>query len=286
MGIMIQTAYEQLPASEADQAIPEAPTSRAIVIGDHLFGMESSESLWVNTGVELDEDINWVATSEGVFALSTGDERVLTDLLTGDVVNYPIEDDWVPARLIGAVGSDLLLAVTQGVEDQPELVSVALSRFDPETGVTAWIEPISDGFGVPVTGWGSPDAGFITVAGVDPQDAALTGVEMLTSEGVTAGLDDLLGMGTPIGWLNEVTAVFRTSATVVTTVNAVTGDVKEITLDPSLEGLPLYAVADGHSVLAVSDRSLLVDDLTTDSEVRLLAENCSIGRVGDPGWRP
>jgi hypothetical protein len=286
MGVMIRTEFERLPATEADLTIPEVPTSRAVVIGGLLYGMEPSGSLWVNTGVTVEEDINWVATSERVYALSTGGERVLTDLFSGEVIDYPVVDNWIPARLIGAIDDDLLLAVTQEVPDQPELVAVAISRFDPETGDTEWIEPISDGFGVPVTGWASPEAGFITVAGVEPDDASLTGVEMLTSEGVTAGLDDLLELGTPIGWLDEETAAFRTSATTVSTVNAVTGDIEEITIDSTLEGVALYAVADGHSVLAVSDRSLLLDDLTADSELRLLAENCSIGRVGDPGWRP
>jgi len=286
MGVMIRTAYERLPATEADQTIPEVPTSRPVAIGGFLYGMEPSGSLWVNTGVAIEEDSNWVATSESVYALSTREERVLTDLFSGEVVDYPVVDDWIPARLIGAIDGDLLLAVTQDIPDQPELVAVAISRFDPETGVTEWVEPISDGFGVPVTGWGSPGSAFITVAGVEPDDASLTGVEMLTSEGLTAGLDDLLEAGTPIGWLDEETAVFRTSATSVSTVNAVTGEVTEINIDSTLEAVPLYAVADGHSVLAVSDRSLLLDDLTTDSEVRLLAENCSIGRVGDPGWRP
>jgi len=286
MGVMIRTEYERLLATEADQTIPAAPTSRAVVIGGLLYGMEPSGTFWVNTEVAIEDDTNWAATSESVYALSTGAARVLTDLLSGEVVNYPVVDGWTPGRLIGSIEDDLLLAVTQEVPDQPELVAVATSRFDPETGVTEWIEPISEGFGVPLTGWGSPESGYITLAGVEPDDASLTGVEMLTSEGVTAGVDELLGNGTPIGWLDETTAVFRTSATIVSTVDAVTGEATEITLDPALEGVALYAVADGHSVLAVSDRSLLIDDLTTDSEVRVLAENCSFGRVGETGWRP
>ena len=286
MGVMIRTAYEHLDAADADQPIPDAPTMRAVVIGGFLYAMDPSEPVWSNTGVAVDEDINWVATSENVYTLSTGDERVLTDLRSGEVVDYPVVDNWVPARLIGAIDDDLLLAVTQEVPDQPELVLVALSRFDPESGVTEWIEPMSEGFGVPVTAWGSPASEYIVVAGVEATDASLTGAELVTSDGVTAGLDDLLDLGTPIGWLDDETAVFRTSPTSVSTVNAVTGDIDEITLDPTLDGIPLYAVADGHSVLAVNDRSLLLDDLTTDSEVRVLAENCSIGRVGDPGWRP
>ncbi len=286
MGVMIRTAYERLEPADAEDVIPDVDTARAVAVGGVLYGVEPGEVLWSNTGVGISDEINWVATSESVYSLGTGDEKVLTDLISGEVIDYPVVDGWAPARLIGSIDDDILLAVTQEVPDQPELVAVATSRVDPGTGVTEWIEPISDGFGVPVTAWASPDGKFITIGGIEADTAALTGVDMLTSDGVTAGLDDLLALGTPIGWLDEKTAVFRTSATTVSKVNAVTGNVTEVTLDDALEGVPLYAVADGHSVLAVSDRSLLLDDLTTDSELRVLAENCSIGRVGDTGWRP
>jgi hypothetical protein len=286
MGVMIRTAYDQLEPTTADSAIPEVATARAVVIGGFLYGVEPSQALWSNTGLGIAEDTNWIATSESVYGLGTGEERILTDLLSGEVINHPVVDGWTPARLIGAIGDDLLLAVTQEVPDQPELVAVATSRFDPETGDTEWIESISEGFGVPFTAWTSPDGEFFTIAGVGTDGAALTGVDLLTADGVTAGLDDLLGLGAPIGWLDEETAVFRTSATTISEVNAVSGEVTEVTLDGELESVPLYAVADGHSVLAVSDRSLLLDDLTTDGEMRVLAENCSIGRIGDTGWRP
>jgi hypothetical protein len=286
MGVMIRTAYQHLEPTDADDAIPDVDTARAVVIGGFLFGVDPVESLWSGTGMSISDETNWVATSESVYGLGVGDERVLTDLISGEVINYPVVDGWLPARLIGSIDDDLLLAVTQEVPDQPELVAVGTSRFDPETGVTEWIEPISEGFGVPVTAWASPDGNYITVGGIETDAATLTGVDMLTSEGVTAGLDELLSLGTPIGWLDDETAVFRTSATTVSKVNAISGAITEVTLDPALEGVPLYAVADGHSVLGVNERSLLLDDLTTDGEVRLLAENCSIGRVGDAGWRP
>jgi hypothetical protein len=31
---------------------------------------------------------------------------------------------------------------------------------------------------------------------------------------------------------------------------------------------------------------LVIDDLTAESEVRVLAENCTINRVGETGWAP
>jgi PDZ domain len=286
MGVMIRTSYQHLEPTDADDQIPDVDTARAVAIGGFLYGVEPEDALWSSTGLGVSDETNWVATSKSVYGLGAGADKVLTDLVTGEVVKYPVVDGWLPARLIGSIGDDLLLAVTQEVPDQPELVAVATSRFDPETGDTEWIEPISEGFGVPVTAWASPHGSYITIGGIDLDTATLTGVDLLTSDGVTAGLDELLPLGSPIGWLDEATAVFRTSATTVSEVNAVTGEITEVTLDSALEGVPLYAIADGHSVLAVSDRSLLMDDLNTDGELRLLAENCSIGRVGDAGWRP
>jgi hypothetical protein len=36
--------------------------------------------------------------------------------------------------------------------------------------------------------------------------------------------------------------------------------------------------------MAIDGRSLVITDLTTGSEVRTLAENCTIARIGEPGW--
>jgi hypothetical protein len=37
-------------------------------------------------------------------------------------------------------------------------------------------------------------------------------------------------------------------------------------------------------VLAVDGQALLLEDLTVTGDLRVLAENCTFGRVGEPGW--
>ena len=212
IGIMIFTEYERLPASEAKQEIVPSETSRALTIGGTLFGGDPVLPSWSNTGVEIESQANWVATSESVYSLSGAGERLLTDVVSDETIDYELTEDWSPARLIGSIDEDLLIAVTAPVPDEPELVSVGIARFDPFDGSTAWVVGIGEGFGIPVSAWGSPDSAMITVAGVEAGSSEVTGVTILEANGNAAGFDDLLALGTPIGWLDAETSVFRTTA--------------------------------------------------------------------------
>jgi hypothetical protein len=37
-------------------------------------------------------------------------------------------------------------------------------------------------------------------------------------------------------------------------------------------------------VLAIDDQTLVLDDVTRTGDFQVLAENCSVTRVGEPGW--
>ena len=47
---------------------------------------------------------------------------------------------------------------------------------------------------------------------------------------------------------------------------------------------PLVAVGDGVHMLGLNGRDLVLEDIRGETETRMLAENCSIGRIGEPGW--
>ena len=286
IGVMIRTEYEQMPASEADDQVAAAATSRSLTIGGTLYGGDPTLQTWANTGIQIESASNWVSTTDGVYVLETGGSRALMEVTGDEAIDYSLTEDWSPVRLIGSIDEDLLIAVTRPVPDDPELVSVGLARFDPLSGETEWVVGITEGFGVPISAWGSPDSGLIAVAGVEADTSEVTGVEVLEASGEVAGVGELISLGTPVGWLDAETALFRTSGTTVSTLNARTGETGELELDISVEGSPIYAVADGRSVLAVSGRSLVIDDLRTASEVRVLAENCTLNRVGEAGWAP
>jgi hypothetical protein len=286
MGVMIRTDYEQVLASEADDEVVAAPTSRSLTMGGTLYGGDPTLSAWSNTGIHIDNESNWVATTDGVYLLETGGARALMELTGGEEISYELTESWSPVRLIGSIDEDLLIAATRPVPDDPALVEVGLARLDPLSGETEWVVGIVEGFGVPISAWGSPGSGLIQVAGVETDTSEVTGVEILDADGQVVGIGDLVSLGTPVGWLDLETALFRTDGSTVSTLNATTGATDELELDPSVEASPIYAVADGHSVLAVSGRSLVMDDLSAQSEVRVLAENCTVNRIGEAGWAP
>jgi PDZ domain len=286
IGVMIRTDYEQVLASEADDAVVASPTSRSLTMGGTLYGGDPTLSTWSNTGIHIETESNWVSTTDGVYMLESGGTRALMELTGGEEISYELTENWSPVRLIGSIDEDLLIAATRPVPDDPALVEVGLARFDPQSGETEWVVGIVEGFGVPISAWGSPGSGLIQVAGVEADTSEVTGVEILDADGQVVGIGDLASLGTPVGWLDLETALFRTSGSTVSTLNAATGATDEMNLDPSVEASPIYAVADGHSVLAVSGRSLVIDDLGAQSEVRVLAENCTVNRVGESGWAP
>jgi hypothetical protein len=286
IGVMIRTDYDQMLASEADDEVVAAPTSRSLTIGGTIFGGDPTLSTWSNTGIQMANESNWVSATDGVYLLETGGSQALMEMTSGEEIAYELSDEWSPVRLIGSVDEDLLVAATSPVPEDPSLVSVGLARLDPHSGETEWVVGIVEGFGVPISAWGSPDTGLIAVAGVEADTSEITGIQLLDSEGQITGIGDLVSLGTPVGWLDGKTALFRTSGNTVSALDVDTGAVEEFQLDPSVEPAPVFAVADGRSVIAVRGRSLVIDDLTAESEVRVLAENCTINRVGETGWAP
>ena len=62
------------------------------------------------------------------------------------------------------------------------------------------------------------------------------------------------------------------------------GSTEQLVLESAVGGIPLFPVGDSRSVLAVDGQSLLLEDLTVTGDLRVLAENCTFGRVGEPGW--
>jgi hypothetical protein len=97
-------------------------------------------------------------------------------------------------------------------------------------------------------------------------------------------MEDLVPLGTPVGWMDDDTVLFRTEVETGSLLEVPGGDVEEITLEGALEGLPLFPVGDAANVLALDDRTLVLDDLSLSGDFQVLAEDCSVTRVGEPGW--
>jgi hypothetical protein len=94
-------------------------------------------------------------------------------------------------------------------------------------------------------------------------------------------LDEL---GTPVGWFDGTSMAFRPDSEEISIYDFADGSTRTFTVPSGLLDSVIAAVGDGRQIMAIDGRSLVITDLTTGSEVRTLAENCTIARIGEPGW--
>ncbi len=281
IGVMIRTDYESVPASAVDGEVAPGPTSRPIAIGDSIYVHDPTIPSWAETGIAVPEGVIWVSATSGIFAV---EDDAIIDLATGAEVPHDGLEGWDLARVIGSIGPDLILVVTRPVEETTDEVALAAARFDPATGSTIWLSPILEGFGIPISALGSPDGEHTLVVGVSADGSEITGVEVWDGVGDSLETGELVELGPPVGWADQDTILLRSDPVVISRVSIGSGEVTEATLDDRLTDLPLFPVGDGHSLLALDGQTLVLDDLESDSEVRVLAEDCLFGRIGEAGW--
>jgi hypothetical protein len=281
IGVSIRTQYQTVEASDIDTEIEPGPTIRPIAIGGTIYLFDPASKTWERTDIEVGDEVNWVSAGSGIYAIEEG---AITDLRSGEEVPHDGFEDWEPIRIIGSAGDDLILVVTQEVPEDPERVAVGVSRFNPGSERTVWAEPVIDGFGIPISALGSPDGNQLVVVGVDEGGTEIIGIDVWSGDGVARDMQGLVDLGTPVGWTDEETVLFRTESETGSLLTVPGGDTEEITLESAVAGLPLFPVGDGSTVLAIDERTLVLDDLTRTGDFEVLAENCSVSRVGDPGW--
>lgn len=281
IGVMIRTQYQSVEAADIDTEVEPGPLTRPIAIAGVIYLFDAGSNVWERTEVEVADEINWVATTAGIYAMQ---DEVITDLVAGEEITHDGFEGWEPIRVIGSVGEELILVVTQEVPDEPERVAVGVSRFNPFTSETTWARPVVEGFGIPISALGSPDGSAIAVVGVNEGGSEITGIDIWDGEGTPGGMEDLIALGTPVGWMDNESLLFRTDVEVASVLTVPGGATEEITLEPAIGGLPLFPVGDGRGVLALDSQSLVLDDVTLVGDLQVLAENCDFSRVGEPGW--
>jgi len=283
IGVMIRTQYQTVEAAHIDTEVEPGLLTRPISISGLIYLFDAGSNVWERTEVEVAEEINWVATTAGLYGIQ---EEVISDLVSGEEIPHDGIEGWEPIRVIGSAGVEVILVVTQEVPDEPERVAVGVSRFNPLTSQTVWAQPVVDGFGIPISALGSPDGEAIVVVGVDEGGSEITGIDVWDGDGNARGMQDLVALGTPVGWMDDESLLFRTDVEVASLLTLPGGDTEEITLEPAIGGLPLFPVGDGRGVLALDSQSLVLDDVNLVGDLQVLAENCDFGRVGEPGWSP
>lgn len=281
IGVSIRTQYETVEASDIDTDIAPGPLIRPISIGGTIYLFDPEARVWERTDIQVPDELNWVSTSSGIYGI---EDEVITDVGKDEEVPHDGFEGWEPIRVIGSVDDHLIVVVTREVPEDPERVAVGVSRFDPVSTRTVWAEPVVDGFGIPISALGSPEGDQIVLVGVDEDGTEIMGIDVWSGDGLAGGMEDLVDLGTPVGWMDDETVLFRTDVVTGSLLTVPGGNIEQVTLESAVGGLPLFPVGDGRSVLAIDDETLVLEDLTLSGDFQVLAENCSVTRVGEPGW--
>ncbi len=284
IGITVQTAFDQVSPEDTGTTVSPSPTARPIEVGGTIHLLDPLVNSWQETGIGAPEDTRWVSTSSGLYAVTDTEPIEIVDMFTDETIADDGFEGWEAQRLIGTVDDLILVVVTTDVADQPGFVNLAIAGFDPRSGVTQWVQPASTTLGIPVAAYGSPDGTLFLTVGADPDTGERSGVSIYDAAGNLQDSDGLGDLGDPIGWFDETSVAFRTSDTVVTVLNLLDGSSEPFDLPESLSGSVTAAVGDGQSILIVGGRDLLIQDLTDPNYSIPLADNCTIGLTGDPGW--
>jgi hypothetical protein len=284
IGITVETAFETAELEELAETIAPTATTRPIEVGSTLYLFDPLSNLWQSTGIDPPQDTRWVSTSSGLYSVTTGEPVEILDLVTGQPVEDDGFNDWAPQRLIGSVGDELLVVVTADIADQPGFVNLAVAAFDPRSGTTSWVTPVSNDFGIPVAAYGSPDGSAFLAVGADPESGDQLGVALFDANGTLQTQEGLTELGSPMGWHDDTSMAFRTSEAAISVHDFVDASTETYELPESLVGSVTATVGDGHHILVVGNRDLLLQDLTDLTDSVPLATNCNVGRTGDPGW--
>lgn len=284
IGITVQTAFDQVPTDDTGTTVTPSSTARPIDVGGTIHLLDPLTNSWQETGIEAPEDTRWVSTSSGLYAVTETEPIEIVDMFTGESIEDDGFEGWEAQRLIGAVDDLILLVVTTDVADQPGFVNLAIAGFDPRSGETQWVRPASTTLGIPVAAYGSPDDEVFLAVGADPDTGERSGISIYDAAGNEQNSDGLNDLGDPIGWYDETSVAFRTSDTVVTVFDFLDATTETFDLPEGLSGTAAATVGDGRSILIVGGRDLLIQDLTDPNYSIPLADNCTIGLTGDPGW--
>jgi hypothetical protein len=88
-----------------------------------------------------------------------------------------------------------------------------------------------------------------------------------------------------IGWLDRDSILVRMADGAVVKVDVASGESEDqVVPTPVLEADRMWAVGDGGHVLAQVGDTMVLWDTRSDAAVRIVADNCVIGGVSDPGW--
>jgi hypothetical protein len=287
LGVMATTAFDQVAPEELEAEPGGDPLQRAVDVGGLLLVLDSSRAEWGSSGREAPAS-EWVAAGDQLFRLDTeGEEPQIVDIDSGDAARFSV-DNWEPLNLIGSLDGKLLVSVARPLESDPQLAEVGVMLADPASSGVEWLWQVDqEGLGVPIAAYPSPDGSRVLI-GTSDAEAGTIHYAVLGANGLLevapatlAVADDSLALG----WFDADSILVRMADGAVVQIDVASGTGADQIVPASvLDAERMWAVGDGQHVLAQVDDTMALWDLSADGTVRIVADNCVIGGVSDPGW--
>ena len=285
LGVLVSTSYERQSPTDVEAGTLSGDFSRAASVGGTMYAIDPLSGEWVSLGVETPGD-TWVAIDGRVLTLSNPGEEgsALVDQAGGAQLVFEVAG-WNGARLLGTLGNRVLATVTRPVEDNPELVEVAVMLVDFEDRASVWIWPSTSDLGLPVATFPSPDGTQILVVGQEQETTEFRHA-IISAEGqlITPSLSSPAG-AIGLGWFDGSTLMVGSEAGGLALVDVATDVSTPLEVPAALGSIRrAWPVGDGDHLLAESASALVRFSTNAGEEIRTLADNCQVELLGDPGF--
>lgn len=280
MGVMITTAYDEVPPPTSSDSFGFSPLSRMITIDDKVYAFDPETLQFAATDYLPVAGVALVSSGNRYRVDRSGAVPRLVDL---DDRAIPIGEGTTPLGLLGTAATDLLL-VTQGTADDPQ-ASPAVQRISPETGASRWRWQPAEG--VPVVAIASPDTSQLVVgltvegaAGLRFQLVSNATGESITQAGQLSALDD----GVAFGWFDNNRLLVQTQGSPPALLDSTDLTLSPVELQVQADlGTRIWTIGDGQHVLVDSGEILFFSGVDASVVTRPLTRRCEIGFVDQIG---
>ncbi|HEY7564334.1 MAG TPA: PDZ domain-containing protein [Acidimicrobiia bacterium] len=287
LGILVETAFERVEATDLVSEPAGGPLSRAASIGAGMYVVDPQTGGWGTIGIDTPAE-QWAAAGPYVLTLVNRgtEESALLDEISGDRLVIDV-GGWRGDGILGTFGSSVIVAASRPLESDDAFVEIALLSISFEDRAANWIWQAAPAVGRPVISYPSPDGSRLLVVNQGQEDDLLRHV-ILSSEGqLTTPATELSSADgvLALGWFDDRSVLLRQSTGQLELLE-VTSNITSALEMPAALGTPqrIWPVGDGQHVLASTGTNLLQVDLTAATEVRTLADHCLVDALGDIGW--
>jgi hypothetical protein len=287
LGVLINTAFDRVPAAEVAEGSIEGRLVRPVSIGEEMYLVDPVAARWASLGVAAPNEI-WAAVGKAVVVLENAapTSAILLDRNSGRSVRLD-GDGWEGTRIMGTLGSDVVVSAQRAVPEEPDLSESGVLLVDFTRGQVRWDWLANFSGVIPVASYPSPDGSMLLVIGSDTTDQKVKYL-VLDSEGtvqIDAGELPAADEQIALGWFDDQSVLLRAVTGEISLLDISTGATTEASFPPGLVTVPrAWAVGDGVNVIADTGSRLVRFDLAGQSEIRVLADSCLIGAIGDIGW--